>query len=176
MPGGDIYRCKSCNEESLVLPKSFLLLPFPEQWIRGPSPGATAEERDRRRQEMQEWERLHLQTLVCDTCELMLSLPKEIDAVTWNQWKREDLLTHRPHSDYPFLVRLVGMVDEALAASPKCVMEFGQLSCPYCSRMLVPKDQLSPTCKRCGSSDLEHVESGMAAMSASFPHPWPPIV
>src|SRR3954469_15573317 len=104
MPGGHIYRCKSCNEESLVIPKSFLVSPYPEQLLRGPSPGATPEERDRRRRDILEWERLHLQSLVCDACEVMLCLPKEIDAATWNQWKREDLLTHRPHTDYPFLV------------------------------------------------------------------------
>lgn len=123
-----------------------------------------------------DWERLHSQTLVCDPCEVMLFLPKAIDAVTWNKWKCEDLLSHRPHTDYPFLVRLVGMVDEALAASPNCVTEFGRLSCPYCSRMLVPKKELSVTCKRCGSSDLEHLDSGMATMGGTFPHPWPPIV
>src|SRR5690242_2850333 len=134
MPGGDIYRCKSCNEESLVLPKRFLLLPFPEQWIRGPSPGATAAECDRRRHEMQEWERLHLQTLVCDPCELMLFLPGQIDAATWNEWKRKDLLSHRPHTNYPFLVRLARLVDDTLASSHQCVMDFGKLSCPYCSR------------------------------------------
>jgi hypothetical protein len=176
MPAGNEYRCKSCNEELLILPKYFNLLPFPEQWVRGPSRSVTQEERDHRRQDIQEWTSLHQQIFVCDPCEAILFLPKQIDGVTWNQWKREDALGHRPYSDYPFLVRLACVIDEALALRPECVMHFDQLSCPYCSQILVPKDQLSPKCKRCGSSDLEHTGSGIATMSASFPHPWPPSV
>lgn len=125
---------------------------------------------------MQEWERLHLQTLVCDPCEVVLFLPRQIDAETWIEWKRVDLLSRRPHTNYPFLVRLARLVDDALGSSHQCVMDFGQLSCPYCSRMLVAKDKLSPKCKRCGSPELEHKDSGIATMSASLPDPWPPIV
>jgi len=176
MPHGDEYRCRSCNEELLVLTKNFSLLPFPEEWVRGPSRTATPEERDRRRRDIQDWTRLHQQTFVCDPCELMLFLPREIDAATWDHWKRKDSLSHRPYADYPFLVRLAGLVDEALASQADCIVDFGQLSCPYCSRLLVPKNHLSPKCKRCGSSDLEHLGSGIATMSASFRHPWPPIV
>jgi hypothetical protein len=176
MPGGDEYHCKSCNNGLLVLPKYFNLLPFPEEWVRGPSRTATLEERDERRRAIQDWSRLHSQAFVCESCELILFLPRQIDATTWSQWKRKDLVSHRPYTDYPFLLGLAGLVDEALATKPECVMEFGQLSCPYCSRLLVSKDHLSPKCKQCGSSDLEHLDSGIATMSASFPDPWPPIV
>jgi hypothetical protein len=176
MPFGDEYRCKSCNEKLLVLPKYFSLLPFPERWVRGPSSTATPEERDRRRRDIQDWTRVHQQTLVCEPCELILFLPREIDDATWSEWKRENLRSRRPYTAYPFLVRLAGLVDGALAVKPGCIMEFGQLSCPYCSRILVRKDRLSPKCKQCGSSDLEHLDSGIATMSASFPDPWPPIV
>lgn len=176
MPAGDKYRCKSCDMENLVLPKYFNLLPFPEKWVRGPSRSATQEERDQKRRDIQEWTSLHQQTFVCDPCELVLFLPKQIDVATWNQWKREDALRHRHYSDYPFLVSLACLIDEALVLRPECVMDFGQLSCPYCLQMLARKDQLSPKCQRCGSSDLEHTDSGIATMSASFPHPWPPIV
>jgi hypothetical protein len=175
MPAGTIYRCKSCNEESLILPKYFCLSPFPEKWFMGPPKTATQEERDQRTRDIKEWARLHRQTFVCDPCELMLFVPRQIDAATWNEWKRADLLGHR-HTDYPYLVTLARRVDEALAAKGECVMDFGELSCPYCSRLLVAKDELSPKCKRCGSSDLQDLGSGIATMSASFPHPWPPIV
>lgn len=176
VPAGDQYRCKSCNEELLVLPKYFHLSPFPEKWLRGPSPTATPEEGSQRRRDILDWTRLHQQTFICESCELMLFLPRDIDAATWNQWKRKDSLSRRPYTDYPFLLRLAGLVDEMLAAKPDCTMEFGRLSCPYCSRLLVSKDHLSPKCKRCGSTDLEHLDSGIATMSASFADPWPPIV
>lgn len=175
MPSGDIYRCKWCNEESLILPKYFTLSPFPQKWVSGPPKTATREERDQRKRDIKEWTRRQQQTFVCDPCELMLFLPRQIDAVTWSEWKRADLLGHQPHAEYPFLVTLARRIDGALTAKRECVMDFGELSCPYCSRLLISKDELSPKCKRCGSSDLEHVDSGIATMSASFPHPWPPI-
>ncbi len=175
MPRCDIYCCNTCREEILILSKCFNLAPLPKEWGTGPPKNETTEERDRRKQQMREWEKVHLQTLVCDPCELMLFLPRQIEAVGWREWKREDLLRVRPHTDYPFLVKLARRVDNALAGRSECVMDFGQLVCPYCTRVLVAKDELSPNCKRCGSSDLEYVGSGIASMSASFPDPWPPI-
>jgi hypothetical protein len=180
MPSADEYRCKSCNEEFLVYPKYFGLLPFPQKWHQGPA-HLTAEERDQRRREIREWTRLHQQTFVCDPCELLLVLPRAIDAVTWTQWKCENLSGYRPYSDYPFLVKLVGLLDRALASESEVIMDFGQLSCPYCFRILVPKDSLSlhplsSKCVRCGSSDLEWLGSGIASVRfGSFPDPWPPI-
>jgi hypothetical protein len=177
MPAGDIYRCNSCNEETLILPKSFHLAPFPEKfWLTGTPKTATQEERNQRKRDIEEWTRLHQQTFVCDPCELMLFLPRQIDAATWKEWKRVDWLGHRPHTNYPYLVTLARRIDESLAARGECVMDFGELLCPYCSRLLIAKDELSPKCKRCGSSSLAHVDSGIATMSASFPCPWPPIV
>lgn len=178
MPSADDYRCRSCNEEFFVFPKVFDLLPFPEKWHKGPA-GFTPEEREQRRKDTRNWTTLHQQTFICDSCELMLFLPRAIDSATWTEWKHKTLAGFRPYTDYPFLVRLAGMVDQALASNPACIMDFGQLSCPYCSRILVPKDSLSltplsPKCIRCGSPDLEYLGSGIA--SGRFPHPWPPIV
>jgi hypothetical protein len=176
MPSGEKYRCKSCNEELLILPKDFLLAPFPEKWVLGPPNTATREERVQRSRDMEEWARVHHRAFVCNPCEVQLFLPRQIDAAMWNEWKRKDLGSHRPHTDYPFLVRLVRLVDDALASSNECVIDFGQLCCPYCSQVLVAGDKLSPKCPHCGSSEMEHVDSGIATMSASFPRQWPPIV
>lgn len=181
MPSGNEYRCKACNEEVFILPKYLNIAPFPEQWVAGPPPDVTLEEREQRRGDIQEWIRLHEQTFICDPCELILSLPKQIDRVTWDHWKRENLSSYRPYTDYRFLVKLAYQVNEALAASSECVMDFGRLACPYCSQMLASKNEpllnpLSPKCTRCGSADIEYLGSGIATMKRGFLNPWPPIV
>ena len=158
-----------------MIAKSFMLLSCPEEWIRGPSPTATPEERERRKRDMQNWHEVHVQTFVCDPCEMMLVLPREIDSATWDDWKRQDLQGRTPSTTYPFLIKLGARIDQALAKTPLCSIDFGQIACPYCGRALVPKANLSPKCEQCGGADLELVGYGMASMIGGFPDPWPPI-
>jgi hypothetical protein len=165
MPGFDEYRCRSCNEETSVIHKYFCLVHFPEGWNE-------VDDGDQGRRDFQVWAKLHRQRFVCDPCALVVDLPRKIGAVIWRQWKREDLAGLRPHIDYPFLTRLVAIVDAALGAKSNTVMEFGHLACPYCSRQLVSQECLPPLCPNCGSSELAYIDGGIATMSKR----WPPIV
>jgi hypothetical protein len=99
----------------------------------------TPAERDQRGREIREWTRSHQQTFACDPCELLLS-SRAIDAATWTQWKHANSASYRPYTDYPFLVRLAGVVDQALASASDCIIDFGQLSCPYRFRILAKSE------------------------------------
>jgi hypothetical protein len=169
MPGGNEYLCKSCNEEFLVIKKALWMLQIPLDLIKGSPPSATQEERAQRKQNRLEWEERHLQTFICNECDVILFLPKEIDRATWEQWQQAD----SKHKRYPFLMKLAGKIDEVLKEKSPCRMDFGHISCPYCARELIRGEALSPKCEHCGNSDVEFKCSGMA--SGSFPNPWPPI-
>lgn len=171
MPGVYEYLCKSCNEEFDVIGKNLWMLKIPPELIKGTPHSATDEERAQRKQNRRDWENRHLQTFICDNCELKLFLPKEIDKATWERWQLSDT----KHKRYPFLMKLAGQIDEKLKQQSPCCMDFGQISCPYCARELQLREALSPKCKNCGSSDVKLTGSGMASMGGSFPHPWPPI-
>jgi len=171
MPGVYEYLCKSCNEELLVIPKALWMLQIPMELIKGSPPSEPDQERAQRKQSRRDWESRHLQTFVCNDCELILFLPKEIDKATWEKWRQAD----SKHARYPFLLTLASKIDEALKEKSPCCMDFGQISCPYCARTLLLQKELSPKCKHCGSSDLQLTRSGMASMGGDFPNPWPPI-
>jgi hypothetical protein len=171
MPGADEYLCRTCSKEFLIIAKALWMLPVPLEVLKGPGPSATEQERAQRKQIFEEWQNRHLQTFICNECEFMLFLPKEIDQAPWENWQQAD----SKHKRYPFLLKLARKIDEALKEKSPCSIDFGQITCPYCSRTLLFEEELSPKCERCGSSNVELTGSGMASMGGSFPNPWPPI-
>ena len=173
MPTGQEYVCNDCGADALITVKDFMLGPFPEKWTRGPPKDATPEERAERKRQIQEWEARCSQYFTCDSCDLKLFLPKEIERAEWVRWKREDARSRNPYT-YPFLVSLAARIDKELNSSTRCTMDFGALCCPYCSRPLVSKGDISPKCRHCGSSNTKLF--GVGIVSGRFPDPWPPVI
>src|SRR5882757_10065308 len=114
MPLGQEYVCNDCAAEVFIIVKDLNLAPFPKKWISGPPSSASVEDRLARKKEIKEWSTAHIDIFVCDSCDLILSLPREIDRETWAEWKRQSIADRKPYTEYPFLVALAGRVDEAL--------------------------------------------------------------
>jgi len=134
--------------------KQFLLVIYPDDL------------RLRSTQETREWLKQHSQEFCCDDCHCSVTLPREIDVQTWEEWKRQ--LTPR----YLFETDLLKKIDAEITEKPGRVVDVGPLLCPYCGKPFGQKSVLSPKCAKCGSRDMEQTDFALASLRYGIE--WPP--
>jgi ribosomal protein L40E len=158
------YICRRCGNRDDAIVKSFELVNV-ANYPNDPK-------------EYKTWEREHLRwlddntrTYICDRCWVRILVPRALTLEEWERWKEESARGNRPYGEYPFLVALIERIDGALRTGLGSNLDLGPIKCPYCSALLAVKTEFSPTCRKCGSSDMVRTDCGVATIRGS----WPPV-
>lgn len=166
MPGMLEYTCKSCSHREVIMTKDFFL--GPEPLPPPPSSDFKAWERDHFR-----WLSENTRTFVCDSCWVMLTVPYSIALSDWEKWKVKSTDGPKPHTNYPFLQKLVSLIDHSLREHKEAPFDIGEIGCPYGRTVLLEKKDSSPLCPQCGGAELELSDCGISTLAYGIE--WPPI-
>ena len=147
----DVYRCRSCGHEFEISLMSFRVGPLPV------CPDPAKDEESTRR---------HTRQFCCNACVMEVTIPVLLIRPDWFSWKQN---AGAVYSRYPFLRDLITRIEFTYAGLPWHV-DICDISCPYCAGKLV-MGKFQPSCKSCGSSDLEHINCYHAQVAGA----WPPL-
>ena len=168
MPGIFEYTCGNCGFKEEVLYKEFFLCPE-----ASPPHNMTPTEYKAWEREHFAWLKSNTRRYTCDACWLILSVPINISLSDWKSWKASNERGHRSYSKYPFVQKLVLLIERHLIDQPGASIDLGSLSCPYCNKLLEERGEFKPVCPQCGSGEAKFGGHGVASLPRG--KVWPPI-